>query len=75
MPTDPITRVLIDSMEGDAVIGVTLFQIRKDFDEQTSQIITRLRGIKLKGIIEQVRELRSATGLIDNISLSPFIGW
>ena len=56
-------------MEGDAVIGVTLFQIRKDFDEQTSQIITRFRGIKLKCIIEQVRELMSATVLIDNISL------
>ncbi len=46
VPTDPVTRVLVDSMEGDAVNQLALFQIRKDFDEQTSQIITRLDNME-----------------------------
>ena len=46
MPTDSITRVLFDSMKGDVINEIALFQLRKDFEEQTSQIITRLDDIE-----------------------------
>ena len=46
MPIDPLTSVLFSSMKSDVMLELQLFKTRKDFDEQVSQIITRLDNME-----------------------------
>ena len=46
MPVDPITKVLFSSMKSDVILEVAIFKLRKDFDEQISQIISRLDSVE-----------------------------
>jgi hypothetical protein len=46
MPIDDLTRVLFSGMKSDVVLEIALFKLRKDFDEQASQIITRLDNME-----------------------------
>ena len=46
MPIDPVTKVLFSSMKIDVVLEIALFKLRKDFDEQASQIISRIDNME-----------------------------
>jgi uncharacterized protein (UPF0335 family) len=46
MPIDPVTKVLFSSMKSDVVLEIALFKLRKDFDEQASQIISRIDNME-----------------------------
>jgi hypothetical protein len=46
MSNDLPIKILLSSLKSDIVLEVALFKTRKDFDEQVSQIITRLDNIE-----------------------------
>jgi prefoldin subunit 5 len=46
LPTDYMTRILLSTMKTDIVHEVALFKVKKDFEEQVSQIVTRLDNIE-----------------------------
>jgi hypothetical protein len=46
MPIHPLMKVIFSSMAVDAKLEVLLFKLREDFEEQISQIITRIESIE-----------------------------
>ena len=42
MPVDPLTKVYFSLVKSDITRDVVLFKLRKDFDQQVSEIISRL---------------------------------
>ena len=46
MPIHPLMKFIFSSMASDVKLEVLLFKLRHDFDEQISQIITRIESIE-----------------------------
>jgi hypothetical protein len=57
-PLSETTKVLFSSMKGDVVLQVLLFKIKKDFEEQTSQIVTRLDTLE-----NDVKDIKKKLGI------------
>ncbi|HEU4443594.1 MAG TPA: hypothetical protein VFR94_02855 [Nitrososphaeraceae archaeon] len=45
MPIDRITKINFSLVKSDILRDVAIFKLRKDFDQQISQVISRLDGI------------------------------
>jgi hypothetical protein len=45
MPVDRLTKVYFSLVKSDITRDVALFKLRKDFDQQVSEIISRLDNI------------------------------
>jgi hypothetical protein len=46
MPIHPLMKVIFSSMASEVKLDVLLFKVRKDFEEQVSQIVTRMDSME-----------------------------
>jgi hypothetical protein len=58
MPIHPLMKVIFSSMASEVKLDVLLFKVRKDFEEQVSQIITRMDS--MEGEMKTMKENQNA---------------